>query len=149
PLGVIRITSKISRRFLSMRRQPQALGFFTHIRSMTTRLFAGPFSVPSMCPWKTLMTGEFAVSNPRQPTAPMPPGLVISSDEFLRNPRDSGFWPKEVVNQLAETHATGAEGEALARSLFLSGKLPPHKVDAIRNRRFHEVLIGNYEVLAR
>jgi CheY-like chemotaxis protein len=73
---------------------------------------------------------------------------VISREEFLENLRESGLLSREEILKSVEA-AADADGEALARRLAESGKLTYYQVRAIRDRRFSELMIGNYEVLDR
>src|SRR5688500_14391518 len=75
----------------------------------------------------------------------------LSREEFLRNLSDSGLFSAEEVHSAVEAlrGARGADGEAIAQGLIAAGKLTPFQVEAVRERRFEGLMIGNYEVLDR
>jgi serine/threonine-protein kinase len=81
--------------------------------------------------------------------APRPASL--SRDEFIRNLTDSGLWSKQQIDETVQKVPANAaaDGDALARALSAEGKLTPYQAEAIRDRRFAELVIGNYEVLDR
>jgi serine/threonine protein kinase/DNA-binding response OmpR family regulator len=78
-------------------------------------------------------------------------GLAISRDEFLRNLSDSGLLSGEGIAALDRLPgaADAADADALARCLTGAGKLTPYQAERVRDRRFEELVIGNYEVLDR
>jgi CheY-like chemotaxis protein len=78
-------------------------------------------------------------------------GANLSREEFLRNLRDSGlFSPQELDRTISGTpDSQAADGNALAGGLIAAGRLTPFQVAALRERRFAELVIGNYEVLDR
>jgi CheY-like chemotaxis protein len=70
----------------------------------------------------------------------------LSREEFLTNLCDSGLFTYEQVGGLLDSLA---DGDALARHLMAAGKLTAYQAEAVRERRFSELRIGNYEVLDR
>ncbi|MGH7169600.1 MAG: serine/threonine-protein kinase, partial [Gemmataceae bacterium] len=75
----------------------------------------------------------------------------LSREDFLRNLVDSTLFPQE---EIATTMAplrpsTMDDGAGLAEQLIAAGKLTRFQADAIRERRFEELVIGNYQVLDR
>ncbi len=76
----------------------------------------------------------------------------LSRDEFILNLSQSGLFSKDEIEKMlmapgvAEAGSTAAE---LARRLAASGVLTNYQVEALRERKFAELLIGNYEVLDR
>jgi serine/threonine protein kinase len=87
---------------------------------------------------------QTTVWNPPRPTA-------LTRDEFIRNLTESGLWAKREIDQAVESDAGSAasDGDALARQLVAQGKLTFYQAEAIRDRKFAELVIGNYEVLDR
>src|SRR4051812_47115857 len=73
----------------------------------------------------------------------------LSRDEFLRNLGDSGLFSREETDAVLGSLPETADGNALARALFNSGKLTPFQAAAVRERNFAELVIGNYQVLDR
>jgi serine/threonine protein kinase len=79
----------------------------------------------------------------------IPMTIRLSGDEFLHNLRDSGLFSREELEKcVAETPGLG-DGEALAQRLIAAGKLTAFQAAAVRQRRFEELVIGNYQVLDR
>jgi serine/threonine protein kinase len=74
----------------------------------------------------------------------------LSQEEFVRNLIDSTLFPREEIAAILEPlrHST-LDGEATAERLIAAGKLTPYQADAVRERRFEELVIGNYQVLDR
>src|SRR5690348_614232 len=73
----------------------------------------------------------------------------LSREEFLHNLRDSGLFSREELEKcLAESPGPG-DGETLAQRLIATGKLTAFQAVAVRQRRFEELVIGNYQVLDR
>jgi serine/threonine protein kinase/DNA-binding NarL/FixJ family response regulator len=74
-----------------------------------------------------------------------------SREEFFQNLSDSGLFPQEEVSRTRATLSEGEapDGNAAAQRLVASGKLTPFQADAVRERRFEGLVIGNYEVLDR
>jgi serine/threonine-protein kinase len=75
----------------------------------------------------------------------------LSREEFLRNLDDSGlFSPEELRSALAALpNPQEADGDTLAARLIGAGKLTLFQAKAVRERRFEELTIGNYQVLDR
>lgn len=75
----------------------------------------------------------------------------LSREEFFRNLADSGLFTQEEVGRVCATlpEVQAPEGEAAARELIAAGKLTAFQADAVRERRFEGLVIGNYEVLDR
>jgi CheY-like chemotaxis protein len=76
----------------------------------------------------------------------------LSREDFLRNLHDSGlFPPEEMSRSLAGLLADPslADADALERQLVAAGKLTAYQAQAVRDRKFAELVIGNYEVLER
>jgi two-component system chemotaxis sensor kinase CheA len=73
----------------------------------------------------------------------------LSRDEFLQNLRDSGLFTSDeidtIVGDLPATQEANAE--ATARRLVAAGKLTAFEAAAVRERRFEDLVIGNYQVL--
>ncbi len=76
---------------------------------------------------------------------------TISREEFLQNLTDSGLYsPLEMdsaVNALPWPRR--GDGTEVAEQLIAAGKLTPFQADAVRERHFQELVIGNYQVLDR
>jgi serine/threonine protein kinase/DNA-binding response OmpR family regulator len=87
---------------------------------------------------------EPTVWNPPRPT-------TITRDEFIRNLTDSGLWPKQEIDKAIESVSESAaiDGDDLARQFVAQGKLTFYQAESIRDRKFAELVIGNYEVLDR
>ena len=75
----------------------------------------------------------------------------LSRDEFLKNLSDSGLFSGEELHTVLGTiPGTGsADGTAIAQQLVKSGKLTAFQAAAVMERRFAELVIGNYLVLDR
>jgi serine/threonine protein kinase/CheY-like chemotaxis protein len=75
----------------------------------------------------------------------------LSREEFLRNLGDSGLFSPEEIDAGLHTRPGSDEGdgEAFARRLIAAGKLTPFQAAAVCERRFAELVIGNYQVLDR
>jgi CheY-like chemotaxis protein len=76
---------------------------------------------------------------------------TLSRDEFLQNLRDSGVFSEEEIDKTLDSvpRAQAADGEAIAQRLIAAGKLTPFQAAAVRERRFEQLAIGNYQVLDR
>jgi CheY-like chemotaxis protein len=74
-----------------------------------------------------------------------------SRDEFIQNLGDSGlFTPEQVKKTLGTVSDLPApDGPAIAQQLIAAGSLTPFQAEAVSERRFQELVIGNYEVLDR
>jgi serine/threonine protein kinase len=68
-----------------------------------------------------------------------------SRDEFLRNLTDSGL--SDVLD--AAPAPGGGDASAFARELVAAGRLTTYQADAVLERRFGDLRIGNYDILAR
>jgi serine/threonine protein kinase len=76
--------------------------------------------------------------------------MRLSQEEFLRNLRESTLLPPEEIAAAVEPlRQASLDGEALAERLIAAGKLTRFQADAVRERRFEELVIGNYQVLDR
>src|SRR5262245_42697033 len=75
----------------------------------------------------------------------------LSREEFFQNLSDSGLFTQAEVSRARITlsEAQAPDGEAAARQLVADGKLTAFQADAVRERRFEGLVIGNYEVLDR
>jgi serine/threonine protein kinase len=74
----------------------------------------------------------------------------LSQEDFLRNLLDSGLFSPEEISTIREPLRQSAlDGETMAEGLVADGKLTPFQVNAVRERRFEELVIGNYYVLDR
>jgi serine/threonine protein kinase/CheY-like chemotaxis protein len=75
----------------------------------------------------------------------------LSRAEFIQNLSDSGlFTPQEVDKALyAVSDLHTADGDVVARRLVDSGTLTPFQAEAVRERRFDGLVVGNYQVLGR
>ena len=88
---------------------------------------------------------QAAIRNSVSPTSP-------TRDEFLQNLSESGLLsPQEIEKSLQDVGgaATDADGTTLAQLLVTSGRLTAFQAAGICERRYAELLIGNYEVLDR
>jgi CheY-like chemotaxis protein len=75
----------------------------------------------------------------------------LSRDEFIQNLSDSGLFSPEEVDKALETVSgrQAPDGDAVARQLIDAGTLTRFQADAVRERRFEGLVIGNYQVLDR
>jgi serine/threonine protein kinase len=75
----------------------------------------------------------------------------LSRDEFLRNLTDSGLFSVEEIDRSLEAlpEARVIDAEAIAERFIAAGKLTPFQAAAVCERRFEELVIGNYQVLDR
>src|SRR5215469_5530795 len=73
----------------------------------------------------------------------------LSQEDFLRNLRDSGLLSLEEIeaalHALPETQPP--DGETTARQLIEAGKLTSFQAEAVGERQFQQLTIGNYQVL--
>ncbi len=80
----------------------------------------------------------------------IPVAKKLSQDDFLRNLLDSGLFSQEEIGTLGDPLRQSApDGERMAERLVAAGKLTPFQAEAVRERRFEELVIGNYHVLDR
>ncbi|HEY7159261.1 MAG TPA: protein kinase [Gemmataceae bacterium] len=71
----------------------------------------------------------------------------LSREEFLQDLKDSGlFSPADLEKSVA---SEPGDGEALAQRLIAAGKLTRFQASAVLQKRFEELVIGNYQVLDR
>lgn len=74
----------------------------------------------------------------------------LPQEEFLRNLIDSTLLSQEeIATILGPSRQSTLDDEALAERLIAAGKLTRFQADAVRERRFEEIVIGNYQVLDR
>jgi CheY-like chemotaxis protein/tRNA A-37 threonylcarbamoyl transferase component Bud32 len=72
----------------------------------------------------------------------------ISCQEFAKNLADSGLF--DVADVLPDSGQFRApDGVGAARELVEAGKLTSYQAEAVLNRRFSELRMGNYEILDR
>jgi CheY-like chemotaxis protein len=76
---------------------------------------------------------------------------LLSRDEFLQNLSDSGLLSREEIDAAltAPPSPPAADGAAAAQRLIAAGKLTPFQAEAVSERRFESLVIGNYQVLDR
>src|SRR4051812_48913760 len=72
----------------------------------------------------------------------------VSREQFLQNLGQSGLYSAADVSRMADAN-DAADGNVLAERLTVAGKLTPFQATALREDRPDELLIGNYEVLAK
>jgi serine/threonine protein kinase/DNA-binding response OmpR family regulator len=79
------------------------------------------------------------------------PGQLLSSDSFVQNWSTSGMVSEhEARETLAEApEPVRRDPELFVRYLIETGRLTAYQAERIRDRKFQELLIGNYEVLDR
>ena len=75
----------------------------------------------------------------------------LSRAEFIQNLSDSGLFTPQEVDKALDTvsELPAVDGEAVARQLVDSGTLTPFQAEAVRERRFDGLVVGNYQVLDR
>jgi serine/threonine protein kinase len=74
----------------------------------------------------------------------------LANEEFLRNLLDSKLLSEEnLAATLESLPSSTRRGEELDEYLINAGKLTRFQADAVRERRFEELVIGNYQVLDR
>ncbi|MFO0846509.1 MAG: response regulator [Gemmataceae bacterium] len=75
----------------------------------------------------------------------------LSREQFFQNLSDSRLFTPEEVSKARATplESQAQDGEAAAQQLIASGKLTAFQAEAVRERRFEGLVIGNYEVLDR
>jgi serine/threonine protein kinase len=76
----------------------------------------------------------------------------FSGEEFLGSLRDSGLFTPAEVQTIVSALPGGvppADGEALIQRLTAEGRLTAFQAAAVRDRRFEELLLDDYEVLDR
>ena len=76
---------------------------------------------------------------------------LLSLEEFVQNLCDSELFSEhelgKTLDALPGPQAT--DGDALAERLVAAGILTPFQVERVRERRFDELVIANYQVLDR
>jgi serine/threonine protein kinase len=77
--------------------------------------------------------------------------MQLSQEQFVRNLRDSGLLSQEEIDSSlsAQSIRKDMAGEAVAERLVAAGKLTKFQATAVSDRRFEELVIGNYLVLDR
>jgi CheY-like chemotaxis protein len=75
----------------------------------------------------------------------------LSREQLVRNLSDSGlFFQEEIEARIrAQQFSEEDDGEAVAEHLVADGTLTPFQLEAVRDRRFEDLVIGNYQVLDR
>ena len=75
----------------------------------------------------------------------------LSCGQFIRNLNDSGLFAQEAIDAVLHTQPDlqKLDGEDLARRFIAAGILTQFQAEAVQERRFEELVIGNYEVLDR
>src|SRR5215510_3102003 len=75
----------------------------------------------------------------------------LSRDQFIQNLSDSGLFTPQEVDKALDTMSDlqAADGDAVARQLVDAGTLTPFQAEAVRERRFDGLKLGNYQVLDR
>jgi CheY-like chemotaxis protein/tRNA A-37 threonylcarbamoyl transferase component Bud32 len=75
----------------------------------------------------------------------------LSGEDFIQHLCDSGLISRDEIGRSLAGLAGEAppDAEGLARHLVAAGKLTAYQAEAVRERKFSELLIGNYEVLDR
>lgn len=77
-------------------------------------------------------------------------GRSLSPDEFVQNLKDSQILLAEELSAVhASPPAGGEDGMSLARALVAKGILTEFQMEAVCQRRFEQLRIGNYVVLDR
>jgi serine/threonine-protein kinase len=77
---------------------------------------------------------------------------ILSGEEVLRRLGDSGLFTHAEIQAILKAspgNVSPAEGEALIERLTAEGRLTPFQAAAIRERRFDELVLDDYEVLDR
>ncbi|MGE3808472.1 MAG: response regulator [Gemmataceae bacterium] len=74
---------------------------------------------------------------------------MISREQFLENLKDSGLLSLEDLWRIEAVAHEAPDGEALARLLTDDQTITQFQAEAIRERKFHELIIGGYVVLDR
>jgi serine/threonine protein kinase/FixJ family two-component response regulator len=75
----------------------------------------------------------------------------LSRDAFLQNLTDSGLLSEQEIDRSLEAlpGVRALDAEAIAEHFIAAGKLTPFQAAAVIERRFEELVIGNYQVLDR
>ena len=76
--------------------------------------------------------------------------VPLSRDAFVQNLSESGLYSRDeiraILASLPETSAA-PDGASLAGQLTAAGKLTTFQADALAERRFDDLLLGNYDIL--
>jgi serine/threonine protein kinase/CheY-like chemotaxis protein len=75
----------------------------------------------------------------------------LTRDEFIQNLSDSGLLTPDEVHKALDTvpEVRAPDGDAVAEQLIAAGTLTRFQAEAVRERRFEGLVIGNYQVLER
>jgi serine/threonine protein kinase/DNA-binding NarL/FixJ family response regulator len=76
---------------------------------------------------------------------------MLSLEEFLQNLCECGLFTQEEIGHILGgfPEPLAEDGEGLAERFITAGKLTSFQAEAVRERRFEELVIGNYQVLDR
>jgi CheY-like chemotaxis protein len=75
---------------------------------------------------------------------------TVSREEFVRNLSDSGLFSAEEIRGMdALADPAPPDADEVARRLIASGSLTVFQAEAVRERNFEQLQIGNYQVLDR
>src|SRR6266850_927086 len=73
----------------------------------------------------------------------------LSVDELLDSLKESKLLSEEEVQVASTASSSSVDAPSFAQSLVGSGVLTSFQMEAVRNRKFEELRIGNYDVLER
>ena len=76
---------------------------------------------------------------------------TLAREQFVRNLEESGLLSESEIQAAigSPLEADPKDSDALARSLVAAGRLTPYQVAAVSERRFGDLVIGNYHILDR
>jgi len=74
---------------------------------------------------------------------------VDSRKQFLHNLGQSGLYSADDLSRIAESYSEVTDGNEFAAKLTVAGKLTKFQAEAIRDGSVSELVIGNYEILAK
>src|SRR5580704_11458109 len=76
---------------------------------------------------------------------------TLAREEFVRNLEESGLFSESEMRAAIGSveDADSRDGGELARSLVAAGRLTQYQADAVSERRFSDLVIGNYHILDR
>jgi serine/threonine protein kinase/DNA-binding response OmpR family regulator len=74
---------------------------------------------------------------------------AVTRSELVQNLRDSRLLSEDELTHFFSSAGSARDGQALAEGLQAAGLVTAFQLDAILQRRFDELRIGNYEVLDR
>jgi CheY-like chemotaxis protein len=77
------------------------------------------------------------------------PAVLLSRDEFLQVLADSGLFGPDELAAPELCSSSLPDADAVARHFESTGRLTSFQTRALRERKFSELLIGNYEILDR